>query len=357
VHETIRKYCAANGITEAGGREQGLAEVLKEPAEAVTYRNTKEEVERLFEGLGTLAYRLLGAAGAEGNKEYELLKSVFEEQYEAVSGPGGGKKKKVQGREKAEASAKSVQNPHDPDSEYRDKGGNKVKGYSVNVTETCDEGSGLKPALNLIVNVRAEGCGTSDVEYLQEGIEKAQELVADKIEEAYTDGAYHSPENQEYCKRKGIDWVLRGIQGKPSKYDLSFDVKGNLAVVNTESGQQLEAKRSNSRNPEAPERRVIKDGDKSPIYFEQKDVETCELRKRLGEIPKERLDIRNNVEATIFQAGYHYRGDKSQYRGLMKHRIWSISRCLWVNFRRIQLWFTRKAENSENDGAGIEFCT
>jgi hypothetical protein len=254
----------------------------------------------------------------------------------------------VKCREKTEISGKSVQNPHDEDSEYRDKGGNKVKGYSVNVTESCDEGR-----LNLIVGVRTEGSGTADVEYLQDGIQKAQEVVVDKIEEVYTDGAYHSPENQEYCKEKGIDWVLRGIQGKPSKYDLSFDEEGNMVVVNTESGQRLEARRAKSRNPEAPQRWVIQDGEKRPIYFERKDVQTCALRKRLAEIPKDRLNIRNNVEATIFQVGYHYRGDKSQYRGLMKHIMWAISRCLWVNFRRIQLWNKRKAENGENSGAGI----
>jgi hypothetical protein len=293
-------------------------------------------------------YRLLGMEGAERNKEYGLLKRVFEEQYEVVQGPGGGKKKKVKAREKAEITAKSVQNPNDVDSEYRDKGGNKVKGYSVNVTETCNQGE-----LNLIVDVRTEGCTTADVEYLQDGLEKAQEVVVDKIEEVYTDGAYHSPDNQEYCKNEKIEWVLRGIQGKPSKYDLSYDAEGNIVVVNTESGQQLEVKRAKSRNPQAPERWVIKDGNNSPIYFERKDVETCELRKRLGAIPKERLDIRNNVEATIFQVGYHYRGDKSQYRGIEKHRMWAISRCLWVNFRRIQLWIIGKARNGENGGTGI----
>jgi hypothetical protein len=338
VHETIRKYCAANGIKEVSGKEQELAEVLKEHAEAVTYRNTKEEVERLFEGLGTLVYRLLEEAGSEKNKEYGLLKRVFEEQYEVVGGPGGGKKKRVKGREKSQISGKSVQSPYDDESEYRDKGGDKYKGYSVNVAETCDEDN-----LNLIVGVRTEGCGTSDVEYLQGGIEKAQEVVADKIEEVYTDGAYHSPENQEYCKEKEIDWVLRGIQGKPSKYGLSYDAEGNMVVVNTESGEQLEVRKAKSRDPEAPERWAIKDGDKKPIYFERKDVETCALRKRLDEIPKERLDIRNNVEATIFQLGYHYRGDKSLYRGLMRHAIWALSRCIWVNFRRIHLWNIRGA--------------
>ena len=31
------------------------------------------------------------------------------------------------------------ENPNDPDAEYRQKGDQKVKGYSVNVTETTDQ--------------------------------------------------------------------------------------------------------------------------------------------------------------------------------------------------------------------------
>ena len=125
-------------------------------------------------------------------------------------------------------------------------------------------------------------------------------------------------------------------------YDLSYDEEGNLVVVNKERGERLEAKRSKSKRAGAPERWVIQDGGNRPIYFERKDVETCELRKRLEEIPKERRDIRNNVEATIFQIGYHYRGDKSRYRGLVKHVRWTVSRSIWVNFRRIQVWSIRK---------------
>jgi hypothetical protein len=55
-------------------------------------------------------------------------------------------------------------------------------------------------------------------------------------------------------------------------------------------------------------------------------------------LPKEVRNIRNNVEATIFQLGYHYRSGKSRYRGLEKHRMWALSRCLWINFRRIAAW-------------------
>ena len=123
-----------------------------------------------------------------------------------------------------------------------------------------------------------------------------------------------------------------------------------MVVINKETGERLEAQKSKSKNPDAPERWRVKVGNKQTRYFEQKDVDTCELRKRLEEIPKERHDVRNNVEATIFQVGYHYRSDKSSYRGLFKHGLWSISRCLWVNFRRIQLWCMRKRKNGDNVG-------
>ena len=46
--------------------------------------------------------------------------------------------------------------------------------------------------------------------------------------------------------------------------------------------------------------------------------------------------MRNNVEATIFQMGFHYSNNKSRYRGLAKHKLWAYSRALWVNFVRLQ---------------------
>jgi len=348
VHETIRKYCFLNEIKADEKKEAELAEVLKEKAEIVTYRNTKEEVARRLEELGKVIYRLLVVKDAEGNKEYDLLKRVFEEQYEVTSGPGGGKKKVVKPREGSKISSKSIQSPHDEDSEYRNKGGLKVNGYSVNVVETCDEGK-----LNLIVGVRTEGCSTSDVVYLQDGIEKAQAIVVDKIEEAYTDGGYYNPDNQKYCEKEKIEWVMRGIAGPLPYHELSYDGEGNMVVIEIKSGERIEVTKAKSQKPGTPQRWGIRDKKNRLIYFLDKDVVLCELRKRLLKIPKERLDLRNNVEATIFQVGYHYRADKSRYRGLMKHRIWSINRCLWVNFRRIQLWCIRKMVKNAKNGAGI----
>jgi hypothetical protein len=292
-----------------------------------------------MEKLGQLMRRLLKEPLAEQEPLYALLQRVFDEQYLLVEGPGGGKKKQVKARDKTELSAAStvVAKAHDTDAEFRTKNGKTISGYSVNAAETCDAGT-----LNLIVDVQVEGAGTSDQGYLEKAVDSAQCKVFGEVAELYTDGGFHSVDNQEYCNKEGIDWTLRGIPGKPSKYDLSYNDAGELVVYNTETKQSIPAKRAKTKGPAAPERWVIKDGEKAPIYFEDKDVAVCALRKKIAATPKEKLDIRNNVEATIFQLGYHYRGNKSRYRGLIKHRLWAISRSLWINARRISAWVGKK---------------
>ena len=78
-------------------------------------------------------------------------------------------------------------------------------------------------------------------------------------------------------------------------------------------------------------------------YFTQKDIDTAIVRKKIEQTPTEILQKRNNVEATIFQLGYHYPNAKSRYRGLVKHQMWANICCLWVNFVRA-LNFVQKTE-------------
>jgi len=59
-----------------------------------------------------------------------------------------------------------------------DKYDQKVKVYNTIVTESCDKDQ----KLNLIGLVDARDANTSDVSFLQDGIEKAQEVFTDKIE-------------------------------------------------------------------------------------------------------------------------------------------------------------------------------
>ena len=61
---------------------------------------------------------------------YQTLERVFDEQFE-TAGDGT-----LVLKESKQVGGRSVQSPHDTDCTFRDKGGNKVKGYSINVTET-----------------------------------------------------------------------------------------------------------------------------------------------------------------------------------------------------------------------------
>ena len=106
-----------------------------------------------LEALGLLLCRLLAAYQEKDSDEYGLIVRIFLTNTPSVSPPV--KNQCFQ--------AITIyfffllQSVHDPDATFRRKGWQKVKGYSVNLTETCD-GEGL----NLITDVGSQsgnGCG------------------------------------------------------------------------------------------------------------------------------------------------------------------------------------------------------
>jgi len=58
-----------------------------------------------------------------------------------------------------------------------------VKGYSVNITETCDDTDEQKDKPNLIVNVQVKGASAADNDYL-----KDEELIVTHIERGEING-------------------------------------------------------------------------------------------------------------------------------------------------------------------------
>ena len=256
------------------------------------------------------------------NAHYETLQRVFNEQFKVDES------KVVVARDKKEISAKSVQSPHDTDCHYRDKDGNKMKGYSINITESCDDDRDL----NLIGCVDVREASTSDVDFFQDDIKQAQEIFPDKIEAVHSDGAFHSPDNQLFCAALLINWYLHAIQGSKGRYELKFLDNGELSVLDTITNKLVEVTKVKSRK--GVEKWRIRVG-KTYRYFNQEQINTSLVRQKIAATPIKILQKRNNVEATVFQVGYHYPNDKSRYRGLIKHQMWANMRCLWVNFVRI----------------------
>lgn len=323
VHETLRLFYREVKKTGKIGSEieEKLDQFLKFKGNKVVYTSTSEEIITKLQELGELIYKVLPLFSSAKSTHYTILERVFHEQFKIDEA------KLVITRNKEEISAKSIQSPHDTDCDFRNKDGNKVKGYSFNATESCDD-----KGLNLIGDVNMKEVTASDVDFLPEGVEKVEKVFLDKTENIHADGAYHSPYNQAFCTEKEINLYLHAIQGAKSRYQLDLSENGELTVLDTKRREFLEVTKIRGKNNEQKWR--IKT-DKGYRYFTQKEIDTSKVRKKIEETPVEVLQKRNNVEATIFQLGYHYPNAKSRYRGLIKHQMWADMRCLWVNFVRI----------------------
>jgi len=303
-----------------------LEKLVAEESSKTVYRSTREELKEKLQPIGALIYKLLKLFGELRSEPYQLLDRVFNEQYKVSDD------QHIELRPKEEISSSSVQSPHDPDSAYRNKQGQQVKGYSVNITETCSKGK-----LNLITNVIVEKANIPDTAFVEPAIEATIEVTGQMVETVYADGAFQSPDNDGCCEN--IDMVYTGIQGAESRYDLVMTPEG-LLVTDTKTGEQMKAilvkKHKNSK-----EDRWRITTPSGYYYFGQLAIRASQLRHEIKGRTAEELHKRNNVEATIFQLGFPLRNNKSKYRGFIKQKTWAYCRCLWINLIRI-LNFTKQ---------------
>lgn len=343
IHNTLEKYY--NEIKKESGLNPTLRKKLDEALELqgakVVYTHTNHEVKNKLVGLGSLIWEVLELPNYSKTESYKILQRVFNEQYEITE------EKVIVAKDKESITAQSVQSPHDPECTYRNKGGQngqkkqEIKGYSINVTETCDDDS-----LNLITKANVEVANNADNEFLIKDTENTQQIVTEKIETVYADGAYHSPENQDYCKENQINLCLQAIQGSKGRYELEMMEDQTLQIRDVKSGKEIENIKLISRNGSIKWR--IKEENNLYRYINQKQIDNYQLRKKIESTPQEEIQRRHNVEATIFQLGYHYPNAKSRYRGLVKHRMWANIRCLWVNYVRIANFIAKNAQNLQN---------
>ena len=300
--------------------KEQLRELTKEEPQKTVYRSTRVEIKSRLQSIGILVYKLVNTFTGHESEQYQLLCRVFGEQYKVA------KDQQIQLRQREEIDSDSVQSPHDPDSAYRHKGDQKVKGYSVNITETASDDS-----LNLVTDAIVEKANVPDTEFVQPAIESTTEVTGQVVETAYVDGAYQSPDNDEFCEN--IDMVFTGIQGYPSRYELEMTPTG-LIATDTQTGERIQAilakKLKNSK--EDRWRITTASGNK---YFGQQAIRASELRRAMKQRTIEELHKRNNVEATIFQLSFLLRNNKTRYRGQFKQKIWTYCRCLWINLVRI----------------------
>ena len=300
---------------------------LEENAKQTVYKSNSEAILQRLGELGSILYAVLVRVKAKDG----LLKQVFEEQYIVEHG-------QVTPRDKKTIAADSIQNPNDPEAEYRQKGGQKVKGYSVNITETTDQAD----APGLITGVQVEGATAADNAFYEEAIAKSEATTGTKVDTVYSDGAYQNADN----RALEVNGVFTGIQGRQSRYLLDESDGDTVRITDMRTGEVYEAKRTRSGAL-----RIPYPGDQSKYkwrYFLPKQLESMRSRKLMEDIPQEEKNKRNNVEASIFQLCFHTRNNKTRYRGKRKHELWALARCSWINLRRLILFQSKNAPEGGN---------
>ena len=335
IHETFCKQVSeqeAMRISDQLYRQKAL-DFLAEDASKTVYRSDDETLGQRLLDLGIVISHILAMRG-EG--EVSLLHRVFHEQYD-VDKDGN-----ITVRDKKLVSATSVQNPNDPDAAYRSKGGKKVKGYSTNITETCDEED--KPSL--IADVQVKPANAADNGFLKDAVEDTRKVTDNSIDKVIVDGAYQSKENRNLAsdEENGFELVANGLQGKPSRFDLELQDDGSLEVTDKQTAEVITATKVKDGQwkiaVESPK------GKKSYRYFDNEAIERSQNRRRMETIPWEERKKRNNVEATIFQYCFLTRNCKTRYRGLFKQTLQALARCAWINMRRLFLFDVKTANLS-----------
>lgn len=306
----------AQARAEAADREW-LAQLCGKRPNQVIYRLDEATKKAWLEAFGGLLGRLLRLYSEADSAQYAVLERLLMEQY-AIDHES----ESLSLKSPEEISADSLQSPHDLDAAYRKKGEEKVRGYSANVTETCEQD------LNLITDVQVEPATAADNGYLQDAVEHSEQ-VAGEAKEISADGAYYSEDNAAYAEQEGKRIHYTGFPGKRGRYRYERTEAG-VRVTDTETGDTILAEeykpgRYRFRFTEVDPWRYVKD----------KDIARSERRQQTEDLPRELYNRRCNVEATIFQLCYHTRKKQLRYRGQFRVTLWAICRAAWINVSRI----------------------
>jgi hypothetical protein len=301
-----------------------IKELMSKPVHNHIYTMNSDDKSQCLRQLGFLIRKVLNIYQEKDSKYYTILKRMYEQYYEDQ----GISENPPQPKTDKQMEADSIQSIHDPDAAYRIKGRGetqqKVSGYSSNITETT------KGPLNIITDVQVEKATYSDNQYLEKAAKNSEKITGQKIGQIHTDGGYDSRENRQRFKENiGAEWHLAKIKGGQEHIFKKYK-NGTLHVYDPQTKKWLLA----TRTQLGKYRIKIDRMSYNYRYFTDQQVESM---LALQEVLPTKINkgIRASAESTINQVFHTLNGAKSKYRGLMRHKIFVTSRCLWVNCQRI----------------------
>jgi len=147
----------------------------------------------------------------------KLLRRVFSEQFEVVEG-------KLQPT--AKRPPRSVQNPHDPDAHYADKGKKQWVGYKVHVVESVDPEEPAKrkgePTESFITEILTTEAAQDEMAGLAEALKREQDHHEIEPEAMYADAGYVTEKTLTEAEKSGME-LLGPTRPDPHKGPYNVD--------------------------------------------------------------------------------------------------------------------------------------
>lgn len=344
---------------QAVWRQEQADYVSRQPRH-ICYRLTKAAVADYLQQTGELLVAVLAELeGEEGEAEArELVARVLGEQYQIEAGA------QIVLRPVQEVAAASLQSPHDPEATYREKNGERYRGYVTNISETCDPDNPVQ----LITSVQTASNNTDDSQLLSQSLaEQAQR--GHQVEKATVDGGYTGPTAKAACEAHGTELHPSRVRGGKSRgdkwgwdnYSWQLNAENVPEQVSCPRGQVaiLEPARKEGRWLARFEQDVC-----ATCPFFQKECRV-EPRQRSGPtlsmttrsiqvaLLRQRVTDANNgiraaVEATVRSVKHPFAGGKLPVRGLIRSQMVVLGSALLVNVHRLTHYYLEQASLADN---------
>ena len=305
------------------------------------YRTGEAKLREKMKQAGEDAWALLcwlENAGAGKGPQGQLLRRVFEERFRVEESAVAVETDRESGH---------VQNPHDPEAQYRIKGQGKPGwvGYVIQVAETAGEGpvASGEPTGNYITSVVTQPATGSDEAGMTETLKEQAEMGMDKPGELYVDGAYVSGKELARAARENRALLGPAVSSRAGKgcefrvEDFSVDIEGRRAVCPAGQASTQCSRIEDRWNGiveyrfewswrcgGCPERarclgskqghRTIRVGpDHMFLQARRREMETAEFQ--------ERMKRRSGIEGTLSELVRGHGARRARYRGLAKVRL------------------------------------
>jgi transposase len=140
-----------------------------------------------------------------GNEPYQLLNRLFNEQCELKNNPESKEESSKVEVKKSPEGGETLQSPYDPDATY----GHKGVGYSVHITETCNNADKTE----IITDYEVHGAARSDIGKALSVIERLDDAGL-KPETLFADGGYPSVPSAQKIIEQGIEFMAPVNRGR-----------------------------------------------------------------------------------------------------------------------------------------------